>query len=226
MAETNGKRPPIIEHISKFAKLTPEEIRRLENCVLEREFRKGDKITGAVNFLSYAYYIHSGSTRLFYTSKGKETTIDFIFEGGFVLLPKIVLEHYSDTVTLEFLEPTKVMYVPVFEVKDVVNSGDSTRSNAAVYFLLASLIHYTHHLEERLHLLVHLNSYEKLEWVKQRYPRLFECATITQIASFIGVTKETLYRIRSGKYSQPKRVAGEAFHNFMQKENTSDEQTD
>ena len=32
-------------------------------------------------------------------------------------------------------------------------------------------------------------------------PRLGEVATTTQIASFLGITKETLYRIRGGKYS-------------------------
>lgn len=31
-------------------------------------------------------------------------------------------------------------------------------------------------------------------------PRLLQTATITQIASFLGLTKETLYRIRHNNY--------------------------
>lgn len=41
---------------------------------------------------------------------------------------------------------------------------------------------------------------ERYQWVVDRYPRLLERSTVTQIASFLGVTKETLYRIRAGKY--------------------------
>ena len=37
-------------------------------------------------------------------------------------------------------------------------------------------------------------------WLTSRYPRLLHVATITQIASYLGVTKETLYRIRNNNY--------------------------
>ena len=56
-------------------------------------------------------------------------------------------------------------------------------------------------LEERLDALQTMSAEERYRWALKRYPRITECATLTQIASFLGVTKETLYRIKSGKYN-------------------------
>jgi hypothetical protein len=55
-------------------------------------------------------------------------------------------------------------------------------------------------LEERITVLQHYSARERYLWALERYPRLTECATVTQIASFLGLTKETLYRIRSDNY--------------------------
>ena len=41
---------------------------------------------------------------------------------------------------------------------------------------------------------------ERYEWVVTRYPRLLQRATLGQIASFLGITQETISRIRSEKY--------------------------
>lgn len=45
-----------------------------------------------------------------------------------------------------------------------------------------------------------LNATQRYRWLINRYPRILESATTTQIASYLGLTKETLYRIRNNKY--------------------------
>ncbi len=189
-----------IEHIRQFARLTPEDERRIKSIMVERTFRKGETIRGAINFSSYTYYIESGCTRIFYTLKGKERTVDFSFDGEFMLIPRIVLEKCSDTVAIEFLEPTRVLFIPILQVKDILEGLGVVNDHDALLFLNATLMHYTRNMEERLHVMQNFDSREKLAWVTERYPRLLECATITQVASFLGLTKETLYRIRSGTY--------------------------
>lgn len=67
-------------------------------------------------------------------------------------------------------------------------------------FLNTTLAIYTSYLEERIYTLQCMNATERYDWAIKRYPRLTEYATVTQIASFLGLTRETLYRIRSGKY--------------------------
>ena len=56
------------------------------------------------------------------------------------------------------------------------------------------------YLEERVMLLQTASAPERYRWMEKRYPRVIERATMTQVASFLGITKETLYRIRSNKY--------------------------
>ena len=99
-----------------------------------------------------------------------------------------------------FLEDSDIVYVPHIRLHDMLNDIEEINQEETALFLNASLLHYTAYLEERIYAFQNANAVERYNWAVARYPRLLECATVTQIASFLGLTKETLYRIRSGKY--------------------------
>ncbi len=102
--------------------------------------------------------------------------------------------------TVQFLEKSRIIYLPHLRIKDFLKGKGSVDNYQALLFLNAAVMSYNAVLEERLNMVQNLSSEEKYSWVLERYPRILERATITQIASFLGVTKETLYRIRAGKY--------------------------
>ena len=190
---------PIVEHIKKFVTLRPEEEGALRSMMVERSVPKGETIRGAVNLTTFAFFLAKGAARVFYIIKGKEHTIDFIFDTGFIVVPNIVLQKCPDTVTLQFLENSHIIYLPHLRVKDFLK-GKGVDNYQALLFLNAAIMSYNAILEERLNVVQNLSSTEKYAWVLERYPRILERATITQVASFLGLTKETLYRIRSGNY--------------------------
>ncbi|MDE6629544.1 MAG: hypothetical protein K2K36_09275 [Muribaculaceae bacterium] len=191
----------ILEHIRRFAPLTPELEDEVRALLKELRFRKGDSFHGAVNFTSCAYYVESGSARLFYTLAGKEHTVSFTFPGEFVMISSHVLNTYPDTVAIQFLEPTVVTVVPHVQVKDVIRESGQVTPMAGLLVFNAALLQYVGFLEERVHVMQSMSAEERYRWVIRRYPRIVECANLTQIASYLGLTKETLYRIRSGRYS-------------------------
>ena len=84
----------------------------------------------------------------------------------------------------------------------MLNESGSIDDTAGLIFLTTSLLQYATQLEERVGVMQSLGADERYRWVLHRYPRITECANTTQIASFLGMTKETLYRIKSGKYSR------------------------
>lgn len=189
-----------IDHIKTFARLTPETEITLMEMMQQREFRKGDTIRGAVNFQTYGYYIQEGAARMFVTANGKEHTLSFLFEDQFVIPSRQALEQFPDTIAMQFLENTKVIYVPHRRVKDLIEESTAVDELPALLFLNAGLIRYSTALEERLSAMQTLSAPERYNWLITKYPRLKEIATTTQIASYLGLTKETLYRIRNGKY--------------------------
>ena len=189
-----------IEHIKNFVNLTPEEESALREMMVERTMMKGETLRGAVNFSTFAYFLAEGAARVYHIIKGKEHTIDFIFDNGFIVVPNIVLTQSPDTVTVQFMERSRIVFLPHLKIKDFIQGTSRVDSYQALLFFNAALISHNKELEERLNVVQNLSSTEKLSWLMERYPRILERATITQMASYLGVTKETLYRIRAGKY--------------------------
>ena len=194
-----------IDHIRKFAKLTSALEANLRKVMREHVFAKGDVVQGVKDLSSYAYFLTKGAARLFYTAGGKEHTFSFAFAGEFVMLSRHVAIAHPDTVAIHFLEPTHVIFVPHLKVKNLLDDYDAVTDTEGLLFLNVALLHYKQFLEERVDVMQSLSADERYRWVMKRYPRLSECATTTQVASFLGLSKETLYRIKGERYSPSRR---------------------
>jgi hypothetical protein len=55
------------------------------------------------------------------------------------------------------------------------------------------------YLEEHMFML-RMEARDRYFWALKKYPHILDVVSVTQLASFLNLTKETLYRIRSGKY--------------------------
>lgn len=189
-----------IDQIKQFARLTPEIEENLLSIMKQHSFKKGEIIRGAVNIANYAVYIIRGSARLFYTQGGREHTISFFFEDEYIIPGKTHLQNHPDTIAIEFLERTDSLYIPHLQIKDYLEGTSRVDDIAAMIYITNALFRYNTFLEDRIHAFQTLNARERYQWAINRFPRLLETATITQIASFLGLTKETLYRIRHNTY--------------------------
>ena len=189
-----------IDHIKTFARMTPEIEASLHNLILSRRFKKGETISGAVNLTNYNYYIEHGAARLFIITSGKEQTLSFSFDDEFIIATEQSLRDQPDTIAIQFLEPTDILYLPIMKIKDLLSDATTVETTSSLLFLNTALIRYTNFLEERIYVMQTLNATQRYKWLIKRYPRILEAATTTQIASYLGLTKETLYRIRNNKY--------------------------
>lgn len=192
-----------IDQIKKITRITPDVEISLRSVMRKGTFRKGTVISGAANLTSYAYYIVKGSARVFITVNGKEHTFSFFFDDEFALPAQEALRLNPDTISIQFLEDTTVIYVPPQKVRDLIveNTETSDAKNIpALVFLNVALVRYTSMLEQRIIAMQTMSAPERYKWLIEKYPRLLEVATVTQIASYLGLTKETLYRIRNSKY--------------------------
>ena len=190
-----------IDHIRKFATLTPEVEQRLRAMMRNVSYGRGAVLQGIQTLTNNAFYVESGATRLFYIRAGREHTISFAFADQFVVVPRRIVENYADTLAVQVLEPSTLVFVPHQAVRDQLEESGAVERNEGILFLNAALLQYSSYLEERVEVMQTLNASERYAWALRRYPRLTECVSTTQIASFLGLTKETLYRIKNGHYT-------------------------
>lgn len=190
-----------IDHIRKHIDLTPELEASLRSLMQERSYRRGDTIQFTSLLRGNAFYIQQGSARVFYIQGGKEHTFSFAFANQFVTLSMFLMDNPDSQLTIEFLEPTVVIFVPITDVRSILAEYTTHNMAEMATFIITALLENQRSLEERTLMYQSYSAEKRYHWLIERYPHILEHATITQIASFLGVTKETLYRIRSGKYN-------------------------
>ncbi len=189
-----------LDHIRQHLELTPEQEESLKSIMKTQKFRKGDTITGVTDMRSNAFYIADGSARVYYLKGGKEQTFSFAFTDEFVNLSYHLSNTPDSQQTIEFLEPTVAVSIPIADIKTMMMEFSKEHNSETIPLVITALLELTQSLEERLMVFQSASATERYKWLIMRYPKVLERATITQIASFLGVTKETLYRIRAGKY--------------------------
>ncbi len=190
-----------IDIIKLFATLSPEGEERLRSAMRERTFARGERITGAATLSSRAFFIITGAARVCFIHGGKDHTISFAFDEEFVHLSHIGLTKEPETIAIEFLEPTRLLYIPT-SVKDIIKEEAIIAEKEALLFLNVALAMHVSQLEERIYISRTCKAPELYNWAITRFPKLTKVANLSQIASFLGLTRETVYRIHSGNYKK------------------------
>lgn len=193
-----------VDHIKRFVNLSQESEERLRAMMREHTFKKGGTLRGAGNLLSFTFFILKGAARLYYTANGKEHTISFAFEDQFIVISRELLRDYEEALTIEFLEPTRVVFIPHFKVKDLLKEEKVVSDVEGLLFMNTALMEHCHFTEERLRMMQSCDASQRFQWLIKKFPRVLETANLTQIASYLGIAKETLYRLRAKDQRNPK----------------------
>lgn len=180
--------------------LTPEVEAELLAHMSEKTFRRGELIEQRSEMNNFVYFIVSGMARVFFYKGGRDHTTSFAMDGEFILINHALMANSDAVMSIEFLERSKVIYTPHFSLRSSL-IRDGNHVNEATPFIMAGMLAHMRDLEERAIVLQNHSARQRYRWMESRYPRIVERASIPQIASFLGLTKETLYRIRSNKYS-------------------------
>lgn len=191
--------PHPIDIIRAAFNITPEQAETLQSLMVEKEMPRRTVIENLNEIQNNTYYIMSGAARSYYTTNGKEHTVSFAFDDEY-LITRLHTTTIQQPLTITFMTDSRVVYIPHSRMVEAFGGMAESHTVEAMMFFNAGFMKYMQYLEERIYILQSMNAIERYNWAINRYPRLLEYATITQIASFLGLTKETLYRIRSGKY--------------------------
>lgn len=188
--------PHPLETFKNLFRFTPSQLEAVEQMLVERQFSRGSVIDGQHSLQTQIFYLKKGAARVYYIDNGHEHTVQFAFDDEYLNTHSNIPVQAS----VMFMEDSEVVYMPLHGMRDLLSGKEVTPNHEAILFMNASLIAHVKNLEERIFYTQNASAVDRYNWIINRYPRLLECATVTQIASYLGLTKETLYRIRAGKY--------------------------
>lgn len=182
----------LIDAIRSFADLPESELHHFGSLFSPMELKKGELFLMAGEIPRHIGFIRSGILRLYYlTASGTEYTKHFSMEGSFVLSFGAYLENRESRFSIEAITDTRLLVADLEEHKKLIHRHPAWQIVGRV-------------MAERLYLLKEKRESEfLLDDALTRYgnfladyPELENEIPQYHIASYLGITPESLSRIR------------------------------
>lgn len=179
-------------YLKTFAGVSNEELTLIKERLTLKTFRKGQFLQQKGDICRASFFVEKGLLRLYSIDQsGKEHIIQFAPENWFV----------SDRTSVFFNEPTEY-YIEAIEDTTVVMLDELFMTQAAEISAAfrkhnERLLHnHIRHLQKRISLLIGAGAEERYRDFVRLYPDVHLRVPQWMIASFLGITPESLSRVR------------------------------
>lgn len=178
--------------VSQFTQLTPEARHDLSAHLKKIEFPKGYILLKEDTTCNYLYFIESGLTRTFYYKDGKDVTDWISAENDFACSVISFITRKPDRRIIELLEPS-VLYALSYDDSERLCAAHHCIENFFRRLVSYGLVQ----LQQRFDSLHFESALHRYQILMETNPSFIQRVPLGMIASYIGVTQETLSRIRA-----------------------------
>jgi CRP-like cAMP-binding protein len=157
-------------------------------------FQKGEYLLRAGEVCRASFWLQAGVARKFYLNDGKEITTEFYFTDDLA----VAFEAYAlQSPSREFIQALSEVQVSVTNYYDFEQAKRKFPQLLQLDLLLTE--YQVLWLEERLFRFHTSDAREHYQYLLQQSPQLLQVVQLTHISSYLGISLETLSRIRSKK---------------------------
>lgn len=179
-----------IRHYSSSFQMDDPGKSELQKHLSIVEFKKETTLVRENQHHDFVYYVIKGAIRSYYGKDGIEINTWFAFENEIVGS----FQNYQNKPsreTLQLVENSKLIAVNLRTLKPLLNSHIQISN-----FIRAIIDEYAQFLEDRLYATQFMSSMERYVHLLENEPRILQRIPLTCIASYLGISRETLSRLR------------------------------
>ncbi len=182
----------LLNHITAFHPLSSEAENALQDCFTKITLAKNDYLLNEGKVCRHLYFLEKGALRGFYNLDGKEITHWFGFEKDFVTSFHSFITGEPAVENIQLIEGCTLWAISKETLADLLNR----------YHDIERLVRITYEkyyirLEERYVNAQFKSAKERYENLLQETPYILERVPLGFIASYLGISQETLSRTRS-----------------------------
>ena len=182
---------PFLDYLNKFLVLDEHETNFLKRAVSYREFPKGSVLLHSGD-LSQAFYFNlEGCVRLYYEVDGEEKTAFFYTENQFISSYESFTRQLPSRHSLQCTEDCKLVEIGMEAAANLLAYSPKFEALARV-MMEEELIIY----QDIISSFITLKPEERYLKLSQEHPALFQRIPQYHLASYLGITAESLSRIK------------------------------
>ncbi|MES2775500.1 MAG: Crp/Fnr family transcriptional regulator [Bacteroidota bacterium] len=182
----------LLTHISNFHPISEAAQEALENCFEKLVLKKNETLVTEGRMCRHLYFVESGALRGFYKVDGKEITHWFGFENDFVTSFHSFITQQPAVENIQLLEGSILWAISKEKLTGLFNQHHEIERLVRIAYEK-----YYIRLEERYVNAQFKTARELYENLLLQTPHILERVPLGCIASYLGISQETLSRIRS-----------------------------
>lgn len=182
------------KYIASITTFSDESWSILSNCLTEKEFKKNEALLKEGKVCNHVFFICDGYCKSFYNLDGKEINTAFYFEHEFATNIRSLRTSLPSDYTIKACEPTRVVAIDKQQLFEAYKQSHQIESFGRKVLELIMLKHEAHADSFKL-----LSPKERFDALISQYPHFLQRVSLTQTASYLGISRETLSRFRAVK---------------------------
>ncbi len=184
----------LVNYLDSIYPLSPALKQKLFSVIKIRVVEKKELLLKQGQVSDCIYFIENGFIRSYYDKDGKEITAWFMANNDFIISVASFFQRTASHENIEALQRSVLHYIHYEELQLLYN--EYLEFNVIGRLLTT---HYYILSEERLYNMRRQSAADRYSFLVEKYPAVLQNASLTQIASYLGITLETLSRVRSKK---------------------------
>jgi len=190
--EDNEMISSLFEYVHHFIPLSEEESEKLGSLFVRRSLKKKDYLVRAGEICRKVVFFNKGYYRFHHTdTTGNEITSDFFFAPGFITSYTSFIMETPSQVFVQAMEEMEVLEI---NRHDLYQLYDHNSKIERLGRMIAESVAISS--EKHLFLLLNQSADERYRRLLERNPEYVKSIPLQYIASYLGITKETLSRMR------------------------------
>lgn len=182
----------LLQHIKLYAPLSEEAEQALYDCFEQVVLSKNQHLLTEGKICRHLYFLEKGALRGYYNLDGKEITHWFGFDSDFVTSFHSFITQEPSVENLQLLEGSILWSISKDKLTELFNHFHDIERLVRIAYEK-----YYIRLEERYVNAQFKTATERYEQLLQDAPHIPERVPLGHIASYLGISQETLSRIRS-----------------------------
>lgn len=180
-------------HIEQIVSLTDDEFKLALSYFNPKKFRKHQIIIHDGDYVHYDFFVVKGLMRSSHSNPdGKEHIIQFALENCWITDPQAFHHGTKATLNIDCLEDTNVLAISLSNREELCEKLPKLE-----YFFSKKTTAGYIDLQKRILCLLSSTASKRYNNLVVQYPGLMQRVSKSMIASYLGVTRETLSRLSS-----------------------------